>query len=138
MKDPKAKAFLSAFRAFFTKEDKEEEEDTERNDDIDATDDNKDEENMHVILFDGWFFKRIGCEILCAHLSLIFCQIQIFLLMLSCCLVLSKFYILGLLLTLGIPWYKIARPFRMEGKSLNGTLVHVLVYSLVSLTYIPL
>jgi hypothetical protein len=32
----------------------------------------------------------------------------------------------------------LTRPFRMEGKSQNGTLVHILVYSLVSLTYIPL
>jgi hypothetical protein len=54
MKDPKAKAFLSAFQALFTKEDKEEEEDTECNDDIDAIDDNKDEEDMHN------FFLMVG------------------------------------------------------------------------------
>ncbi len=46
MKDPKAKAFLSAFHTLFAKEDKEEEEDTERNDDVNATDNNKDEEDM--------------------------------------------------------------------------------------------
>ncbi len=50
MKDPKPKAFFSAFQAHFTKEDKEEEEDTERNDDVNATDDNKDEEDMRNFL----------------------------------------------------------------------------------------
>ncbi len=51
MKDPKAKAFFSAFQALFTKDGKEEEEDTECNDDVDATDDNKDEEDMHNFFF---------------------------------------------------------------------------------------
>ncbi len=50
----KAKAFLSAFQALFTKEDKEEEEDTERNYDIDATDNNEDEEDMRN------FFLMVG------------------------------------------------------------------------------
>ena len=54
MKDPKAKAFLSAFQALFTKEDKEEKEDTEHNDDVDATDDNEDEEDMRN------FFLMVG------------------------------------------------------------------------------
>jgi hypothetical protein len=54
MKDPKAKAFVSAFQALFTKEDKEEEEDTERNDDIDATNDNEDKKDMHN------FFLMVG------------------------------------------------------------------------------
>jgi hypothetical protein len=54
MKDPKAKAFLSAFQALFTKEDKEEAEDSECTDDIDATDDNKDEEDMRN------FFSIVG------------------------------------------------------------------------------
>jgi hypothetical protein len=54
MKDPKAKAFLSAFQALFTKEDKEEEEDTEHNDDFNATDDNEDMEDMHN------FFSMVG------------------------------------------------------------------------------
>ncbi len=46
MKDPEAKAFFSNFQALFSKEDKEEEEDTEHNDDVDATDNNKDKEDM--------------------------------------------------------------------------------------------
>ncbi len=54
IKDPKAKAFFSAFQVLFTKEDKEEEEDTERNDDVDATDDNKDAEDMRN------FFSMVG------------------------------------------------------------------------------
>jgi hypothetical protein len=54
IKDPKAKAFLSAFQALFTKEDKEEEEDTERNNNVNATDNNKDKEDMHN------FFSMVG------------------------------------------------------------------------------
>jgi hypothetical protein len=54
MKDSKAKAFLSAFQALFTKEDKEEAEDTEHNDDVDATGDNEDEEDMR------YFFSMVG------------------------------------------------------------------------------
>ncbi len=50
MKDPKAKAFFSAFKALFTNGDDEEEEDTERNDKVDATPNNKDEEEVHGFL----------------------------------------------------------------------------------------
>ncbi len=50
MKDPKAKAFFSAFQALFTNWDDEEEEDTERNNNVDATTDNKDEEEVRGFL----------------------------------------------------------------------------------------
>ncbi len=46
MKDPKTKAFFSAFQALFTNGDNEEGEDTEHNDNIDATTDNKDKEEV--------------------------------------------------------------------------------------------
>jgi hypothetical protein len=50
MKDPKAKAFFSAFQALFTNGDDEEEEDTERNDNVDATTNNEDMEEVHGFL----------------------------------------------------------------------------------------
>ena len=57
------------------------------------------------ISFYGWFLKRVGCGLLGSLFSLLFCQIQDFLSLLSCCLKLKHlFYVLGLLLTLGLPW----------------------------------
>ncbi len=50
MKDPKAKAFFSAFQALFTKGDDEEEEDTECNDNINATTNNEDKEEVRGFL----------------------------------------------------------------------------------------
>jgi hypothetical protein len=46
MKDPKAKAFFSAFQALFINGDDDEEEETEHNDDVNATTNNEDEEEV--------------------------------------------------------------------------------------------
>ena len=58
--------------------------------------------------FVGWFFKRVDCGFLGAHFSLIFCEIQQFLLIMLSCLALPRFtcrfYILIILFSLGIPW----------------------------------